>query len=349
MHGDFTFREILEQPVVWQRVLDSLRDRLETLDLDDVEELLFVGCGSSYHLAEAAAKIFGDVTGSRVRFAPASEVFLAPHTLFHKGDRLALIALSRTGETTEVLKAVDLFKRLRAQGELAGPVYGFTCTPDSSLVAACDQAVLVPATEESLVMTQAFTGTLLALTLWASLLSPVSDALGGLSALDAAGAQVLERAPMIKEIASYADIRRFVFLGSGTLHAIAKEAALKLQEMALVADVAAYHALEYRHGPKSTIGADTLVVLLVSRAGARYERELLAELKGLGARTLVLAGNEGAEMAPDADYQLTFGAYPDALRALLYTPILQLLAYYRAVLRGKDPDAPQNLSRSVIL
>lgn len=349
MHGDFTFREILEQPAVWQRVLDSLRDRLETLDLDAVEEVLFIGCGSSYHLAEAAAKIFADVTGARVRFAPASEVFLAPHTLFHRGDRIALVALSRTGETTEVLKAVDLFKRLRAQDNVAGPVYGFTCTPESSLVAACDQTVLVPATEESLVMTQAFTGTLLALTLWASLSSPVQEALGSLSALDAAGQQVLDRAPMIKEIASYADIRRFVFLGSGILHAIAEEAALKLQEMALVADVSAYHALEYRHGPKSTIGPDTLVVLLVSKAGAPFERALLAELKGLGARTLVLAGSEGTDMAPDADYQLTFGAYPDALRALLYTPILQLLAYYRALLRGTDPDMPQHLSRSVIL
>lgn len=349
MHGDFTFREILEQPAVWQRVLDTLRDRLESLDLEGVEELVFIGCGSSYHLAEAAAKIFALITGSRVRFAPASEAFLAPHSLFHKGDRIALIALSRTGETTEVLKAVDLFKRLRGQGDLAGPVYGFTCTPDSALVAACDQSVLVPSAEESLVMTQAFTGTLLALTLWASLVSPDPEALGALSALDAAGQQVLDRAPMIKEIASYAEIRRFVFLGSGILHAIAEEGALKLQEMALIADVAAYHALEYRHGPKSTIGADTLVVMLVSKAGARYEPELLAELKRLGARTLVLVGNEGDEVAAHADYQVSVGAYPDALRALLYMPILQLLAYHRAILRGTDPDRPQHLSRSVIL
>lgn len=349
MHGDYTFREILEQPAVWQRVLDGLRDRLEALDLDAVEELVFVGCGSSYHLAEAAAKIFGTVTGARARFTPASEVFLSPHTVFHKGDRIAMVALSRTGETSEVLKAVDLFKRLRHQGDLSGPVFGFTCTPDSALVAACDQTVLVPSTEQSLVMTQAFTGTLLALALWASLVSPVEEALGALSALDAAGQQVLDRAAMIKEIASYADIRRFVFLGSGILHPIAREGALKLQEMALVPEVAAYHALEYRHGPKSTLGADTLVVLLVSKAGERYEQELLAELKGLGARTLVLSGSEGEAFAPHADYQVSVGSYPDALRAVLYAPILQLLAYHRAVLRGADPDQPQHLSRSVIL
>ncbi|HEY9856512.1 MAG TPA: SIS domain-containing protein [Stenomitos sp.] len=349
MHGDFTFREILEQPEVWQRVLDGLRDRLEALDLDGIEELVFVGCGSSYHLAEAAAKIFGEVTGARARFTPASEVFLAPHTVFHKGDRIGFIALSRTGETSEVLKAVELFKRLRQQGDLSGPVYGFTCTPDSGLVAACDRTVLVPSTEQSLVMTQAFTGTLLALALWASLVSPDEDALGAMSALDGAGQQVLERAALIKEIASYAEIRHFVFLGSGILHPIACEGALKLQEMALVAEVSAYHALEYRHGPKSTIGADTLVVMLVSQTGARYERELLAELKELGARTLVLSGSEAETMAPHADYQVSVGAYPDALRAMLYAPLLQLLAYHRAILRGTDPDSPQNLSRSVIL
>lgn len=349
MHGDFTFREILEQPAVWQRVLDTLPDRLEGLDLDGIEELFLVGCGSSYHLAEAGAKIFAAVTGARVRFAPASEVFLAPHSVFHKGDRIGLVALSRTGTTTEVLKAVELFKRLRSQGDLSGPVFGVTCTPDSPLVAACDQAVLIPATEESLVMTQAFTGTLLALALWAAGVAAEPDALGALSALDAAGQQVLERASMIKELASYAEIRRFVFLGSGILHAIAAEGALKLQEMALLPDVAAYHALEYRHGPKSTVGADTLVVMLLSEAGARYETELLAELKGLGARTLVLSGHDGDAAQPHADYHVAVGAYPDALRAMLYTPLLQLLAYHRAMLRGTDPDRPQHLSRSVIL
>ncbi len=349
MHGDLTFREILEQPAVWQRVLDSLPQRLEGLDLEGVEELLFLGCGSSYHLAEAGAKIFADVTGARVRFAPASEVFLAPHTLFHKGDRIAVVAISRTGTTSEVLKAIDLFKRLRTTGDLSGPVYGVTCTPDSPIVAACDQSVLVPATEESLVMTQAFTGTLLAIALWAAAVSAEAGSLGALSALDAAGQQVLERASMIKELASYAEIRRFVFLGSGPLHAIAEEGALKLMEMALVPDVAAYHALEYRHGPKSTIGPDTLVVMLLSQAAGRYERELLAELKGLGARTLVLVGNEAEAVAPHADYQVAVGAYPDALRAVLYTPLLQLLAYHRAILRGTDPDHPQHLSRSVIL
>lgn len=349
MHGDFTFREILEQPTVWQRVLDTLPERLEALDLDDVEEILFVGCGSSYHLAEAGAKLVAAVTGARTRFMPASEVFLAPHGAFHKGDRLAMVALSRTGTTTEVLKAVDLFKRLRDQGDVSGPVYGITCTPDSPIVASCDRALLIPAQEESLVMTQAFTGTLLAMAVWASALCAEPEALGALSALDAAGQQVLERASMIKELASYAEIRRFVFLGSGILHAIAAEGALKLQEMALMPDVAAYHALEYRHGPKSTIGPDTLVVMLVSTAGARYETELLAELKGLGARTLVLHGAEGDAIAEHADYQVAVGAYPDALRAVLYTPLLQLLAYHRAILRGTDPDQPQHLSRSVIL
>lgn len=348
MPGEHTFREILEQPAVWQRVLDTLKPRLEALGVDDVEEVVFVGCGSSYHLSEAGALIFADLTGARVRYAPASEVFLSPHAIFHRGDRVAVVALSRTGETTEVLKAVNAFKRLRDRRDLSGSVYGFTCTPDSALTHACDETVVIPSREESLVMTQGFTGTLLALELWAARLSLVRDPLPSLSALDAAGQAVLDRAPILKEVASYRELSRFVFLGSGGLHAIAKEGALKMQEMALSPAVSAYHSLEYRHGPKSTLGPDTLVTLLVSEHSAAYDADLLAELKALGAKTLVICGDESPEFEAHADYLFSVGAYPDPVRALLYPPLLQLLAYHRAMQNGHDPDAPRHLTRSVV-
>ena len=57
MPGDHTFREILEQPTVWQRVIDSLQGPLGNLDLTGLDEVVFVGCGSSYFLSEAAAKV----------------------------------------------------------------------------------------------------------------------------------------------------------------------------------------------------------------------------------------------------------------------------------------------------
>jgi glucosamine--fructose-6-phosphate aminotransferase (isomerizing) len=344
MPGDHTFREILEQPTVWQRVIDSLQGPLGNLDLTGLDEVVFVGCGSSYFLSEAAAKVMAAVTGRRTRFATASEAFLAPETVFPQNESLGLVPISRTGETSEVLRAVEAFR-----DRSRGPVFGFTCSADSALTKVCDRHIVVPAPEASLVATQSFTGTLLAFELWASLQDGHADALAGLSAIDAAGQRPMDASPILRELASYTEIQRYVFLGSGLIHAIAQEGAMKMQEMALAASSVAHHALEFRHGPRSALTPDTLVILLASQAGAGLEADLVAELKQLGAKTLVLAGDEEAAFAPYADYLFSVGQYPDAIRALLYTPYLQLLAYHRALLKGQDPDRPRHLARSVVL
>jgi glucosamine--fructose-6-phosphate aminotransferase (isomerizing) len=37
------------------------------------------------------------------------------------------------------------------------------------------------------------------------------------------------------------------------------------------------------------------------------------------------------------------------MRGVLYLPILQLMAYYRALSKGLDPDRPYNLSKVIEL
>ncbi|HEY9898298.1 MAG TPA: SIS domain-containing protein [Pantanalinema sp.] len=357
MHGEHTIREIFAQPDLWQRVREGLGAELDSFSFDEGQEVIFTGCGSSYHLAETGANLFSQWTGLRARFVPASELVLYPELTFRDRDRVALVALSRTGTTSEVLQAVEAFRERRAQGRVAGPLYGVTCTGESPLAGACDRALLIPAREASVVMTQAFTGTLLALALWALAVRPDAERAAALAAAVRQAEAPLRQSDALKAVAEL-PVKHFVFLGGGLLHAIAREGALKLQEMALEPSAIAYHALEYRHGPKSTVGPDTLVTMLLTGVGASYEAVLLDELKGLGARTLVIAGADQAAIAARADHHflcdagLAAGALEapsDASRALLYTPILQLLAYHRSVRNGADPDAPRHLSRSVIL
>lgn len=354
MHGEHTIREIFGQPDLWPRVLEGLGPELAAMPFGEVQEVVFTGCGSSYHLAETGAKLFAAWAGLRTRFVPASELILFPEVIFLAGDRVGLVALSRTGTTSEVLQAVAAF---RARGDVSGPVFGITCTEQSALAAACERTLVIPSREESVVMTQAFTGTLLALANWALVQKPDPLREAALREAVRHAETPLRHSDALKGIASW-QVRNFVFLGGGLLHPIACEGALKMQEMAIEASAIAYHALEYRHGPKSTVGPDTLVILLISEAGASYEAPLLDELRGLGARTLAIATSDQAAIAARADAHflcdagLAAGAVEavsDAARALLYTPLLQLLAYHRAVRNGADPDAPRHLSRSVIL
>ena len=137
------------------------------------------------------------------------------------------------------------------------------------------------------------------------------------------------------------------FLGSGPRYGLACEAMLKLKEMSLTTSEA-YHFLEFRHGPKSMVDEGTLVVGLLSEAAREAEVAVLREMKELGGRILVLT--EAKDGLDWADHVVCFQSdLPEVTRLPLYLPTLQLLAYYRAVGKGLDPDAPRNLDAVVQL
>ena len=114
--------------------------------------------------------------------------------------------------------------------------------------------------------------------------------------------------------------RHFVFLGTGPGAGLANEAALKLREAA-GAWCESYPAMEYRHGPISVATADTLVWLLDDGA-----RDLAGEVRATGATVIASPRDPMAELVA-----------------------VQRFAIAVAEARGLDPDAPRNLTRSVVL
>jgi glucosamine--fructose-6-phosphate aminotransferase (isomerizing) len=140
---------------------------------------------------------------------------------------------------------------------------------------------------------------------------------------------------------------RVFFLGSGARYGLACEGMLKMKEMSLT-NSEAYHFLEFRHGPKSMVDASTLVVGLLSDTARAAELQVLREMKELSATVLVLS--ESAEGLEWADAVVAFrSGLPESARLPLYLPVLQLLAYHRAIGKGLDPDAPRNLDAVVKL
>ena len=112
----------------------------------------------------------------------------------------------------------------------------------------------------------------------------------------------------------------FVFLGSGRAVGLANEAALKMQESA-GAWSESYPAMEYRHGPVSAADASTLVWPL----GA-VDRGVLQAAAATGATVV--------------------DAHPDPMVALV---AIQRAAVKVALARGRDPNFPEYLTRSVVL
>ena len=124
---------------------------------------------------------------------------------------------------------------------------------------------------------------------------------------------------------------------------------LKIKEMSL-APSEAYHVPEIRHGPMALVGADSLVIGLMGEDRRTPAVHVLQDMRRLGARTVALCESNSPDLPAAADVVIPFeSGLPAVWRAPLYLPFLQLLAYYRALAQGQDPDHPAHLSPVVVL
>ncbi|MBC7218006.1 MAG: SIS domain-containing protein [Candidatus Caldatribacterium sp.] len=342
---DHTYHEIRRQPITWREVLgylESKREELLAFLSSGYKEALFAGCGSSYNLALTAAYLWQKFTRERARGVPSSEVFLFPEGVFLPEERYLFVGISRSGETTETVKAVAYFKE-----HFGGKAIGITCQEGSSLARLADcSIVLSSAAEQSVVMTQSFSSMLLALLFLAMAKSgmPTSD----LNALPETLELLISRyEAVVKNLAEHGSFTKFIFLGNGPLYGIAWEGSLKLKEMSLT-PTETFHFLEFRHGPKSIVDEETLLIALTSQSAFDMEKEVILEMVRLGATVLHL----GLEHLPSP--KVVEVLYDEKSVSPIFLPLLdvvflQLLGYFRAKKRGLDPDNPKNLTKVVVL
>jgi len=338
--GQHTLAEIHSQPEAWAATLDLLNSSTvilrELFRSERPDTVFFTGCGSPYYAALSAAATLNEL-GIASRAAPASELWLNSHAVLPASGRTLLVALSRSGETTEVLRAVAAF---RAAGH--GRVLTLTSYPDRPLNSAGDAHLTLPAgQEQSLAQTRAFTTLQLAALFCAGLWAGRDDLLAQLAELPARCRTLLaDYAGLAREHGHDSTIDRFYFLGSGTRYGLASELALKMKEMSL-SHSEPFHVLEFRHGPKAMATAGALVVGLISETNRTSEVAVLADMRAQGARTLAIGAT-----GPDVNFGEEIG---ELACGPLYLPIGQLLGYERALHNGQNPDLPANLSAVVIL
>jgi glucosamine--fructose-6-phosphate aminotransferase (isomerizing) len=301
------------------------------------EALAFTGCGSSYYLSLAAASSAGELLGIPSWGVPASEVWLRPAGAIPSKGRTLLVAASRSGETTETLRACRAFLETKAGGLVT-----LSCYPGSTLAEMGRINLVFPQAQEiSVAQTRALSSLYLAATGLIGLWANRPQAIEEMAALPQVGRKVLsEYAGLARELGSDPTLDRFYFLGSGPAYGLACELSLKMKEMAL-SQSEPFHVLEFRHGPQSMVTQSTLIVALLSDSRGPHERAVLQEMRDKNARTVTIGESE-------ADVCFRSGLTEFSLSAL-YLPFGQLLAYERAISRGLDPDRPQYLEAVVKL
>ncbi|MEJ3403763.1 sugar isomerase [Rathayibacter sp. YIM 133350] len=284
--------ELASQPETWAQAA-ALVDEQKALPRDG-QRVAVIGCGTSWFIAQSYAWLREAGGHGETDAFAASEAFV---------DRGydAVLALTRSGTTTEVLRLVE---------RLAGTVHtiGVIGDPTSPLVDLVDEAITLPFADERSVVQTRFATTALAL---------FRASLGE----DLDGAIADARTALAEELdAGLVDAEQYSFLGRGWTVGLAHEAALKMRE-ASQSWTESYPAMEYRHGPIA-IAAPGRVTWHLGEA----PDGLQAEVEETGARFEAGALDPLAELVR-----------------------VQRVALARARARGLNPDAPRNLTRSVIL
>jgi glucosamine--fructose-6-phosphate aminotransferase (isomerizing) len=322
-------------------VVEKCKDGLRDIFAATYDQVLFTGCGSTYYLSLAAAALFQEMTGKIARAIPGGELLLnsepAAGWASSPNGKTLLVAVSRSGSTTETVRVVEEFKKHKR-----GPVVAITNYGHEPLAGLADVPLVIEkGQEESVAQTRSFASMYVAAAAMTMLAAGNETLRADMRKLPAIGERLLKKyAPLARETGENLVLDRFYFLGSGGRYGLACEVSLKMKEMTL-SHSEPFHFLEFRHGPMSMVTESAVVIGLLSEKNSGHENTVLSEMQAMGGTILSLA---------EAGAQVTFDSgIPESARNVLYLPFLQLMAFYRSLAKGLNPDRPNNLTAVVKL
>ena len=361
--GNYTHymqKEIFEQPMAVANTLEmvtsaqSVSPQLFGAEaariFADIDSVLILACGTSYHAGMVARYWLEGVAGIPCSVEIASEYRYrdsVPH------PRTLVLTISQSGETADTLAALQYAKSL-------GLLYSLSIcnVPESALVRASDLRFLTRAGPEiGVASTKAFTPQLAVLVLLTMTLARLrgrlprareEELLRALRHLPTALQNVLHLESQVKIWADrFSRQAHALFLGRGIHYPIAMEGALKLKEISYI-HAEAYAAGELKHGPLALVDRD-MPVIAIAPKDALFEKlkSNLQEVRARGGELYVFADQDTRMSDGEGIHVIRMPDHAGLLSPILHTIPLQLLAYHAALERGNDVDKPRNLAKSV--
>jgi tagatose-6-phosphate ketose/aldose isomerase len=348
-----TAREIGQQPLVWRQVARDAaarRSRCEAFLAPFLAmpagRIVLAGAGTSAFAGSVLAPALTRRLRRRVDAVATTDIVSNPRDVFAEDVPTLLVSLARSGDSPESIAATELADQsLTVVRHLV-----VTCNPSGRLAqdhadSSGSLALLMPeeTNDRGFAMTSSFTSMLLAT--WLAL-DPTS--FDGLDVERLAGAAEDLLSGRVGDVAALAAVgyERVVYLGSGSLAALARESALKLLELT-AGQVVSYFdsSLGFRHGPKSVLGSKTLVVVYLSNDPytRRYDEDIISELRqALGREHVVVVAARPGDGEDDGRVWHLKGldAEPDVALALPFVVVAQLLALHMSLALGCAPDNP---------
>jgi tagatose-6-phosphate ketose/aldose isomerase len=307
--------------------------------------VILAGAGTSAFIGECLAPWLAARLACRVEAIATTDLVSAPSLYFERAAPTLLVSFARSGNSPESVAAVDLADQFVADiHHLA-----ITCNGEGSLARKIattrnGKTILLPAEthDRGFAMTSSFSCMMLAA------LAALTG-IGGMAArvdriARAAEAVIAAQSAPMQALAAKKHAR-VVYLGSHIFKGLAREAALKLLELTDGGVIAAYDSpMGFRHGPKTIVNDQTLVVIFIANDAytRRYDLDLLEEIRRDGKHGGLIAlsarddGMTGVERIP-------IPAMTDAEDVDLLFPFIalpQLFAFAASLVHGLSPDSP---------
>ena len=355
--AEITTREIYQQPDVWEEAFEAYQEKREEIAafLQDIAakhdyiKVILTGAGTSAYVGDTLVPYFKEVYDDRkwnFNAIATTDIVANPQTYLKKEVPTVLVSFARSGNSPESVATVDLAKALvdelyqvtitcAAEGKLALQAHG----DDRNLL------LLQPAAsnDAGFAMTSSFTSMMLTALL---VFDPTEFALKAerFEVLSSLARKVLDNVADVKELVDL-DFNRVIYLGAGPFFGLAHEAQLKILELTAGQVATMYESpVGFRHGPKSLINEDTVVLVFGTTTDytRKYDLDLVREVAGDQiARRVVLFSDQAFGLENVKEVALGCGGVlNDVYRVFPYIVYGQLFALLTSLKVGNRPDTP---------
>jgi len=315
-------------------------------DLKKIDNLILLGCGTSYHAGLYASHILKEISGfNSVQIFDGAE--FTKYDIPHLG-KTALILISQSGETKDLYRCVEIGK----DNNLI--MIGVINVVDSLIAREVTCGVYLNAGREvAVASTKSFTTQVTVLYLmavWFAQIRNLNDnrrtqIINDLRRLPIDIKTTIEISEQSTEdAAKYLKNKNSIFLiAKGQTEAIAKEGSLKIKEIAYIHSEA-YSSSALKHGPLSLICPETPVILITPNDGNFAKNQGICE--EIRSRDTPVIGISDNNLGQHYVIQLIVQKN-NTFKDLLCVIPLQMIAYKVAVLKGTNPDFPKNLAKII--
>lgn len=343
----YTYTEILNQADTWLEVYNLYEKRKNDIEnfLKKVGKdckVIFTGAGTSEYVGNIALDYLKTHGEFEFESVATTDLVSAPYLHFEKDQKTLLVSFARSGNSPESLAAVELGKKL------VDDFYNLpiTCAKDGKLAQALKDeensyVFLEPeiTNDKGFAMTNSFSSMLLAtLLIFDTKTKNKKEIVEKISKL---GKEIYNNLEEIENLVNF-DFNRVVYLGSGPLGKLTKEARLKILELT-AGEVATIweSSMGFRHGPKSFVDENTLVISFVSSNPYTrlYDLDILDEIANDKIAKKII-GISNSKLA--RDYELIFeeDGLDDVYLCPAYIIIGQIIALITSLRVGNTPDNP---------